>query len=101
MTAEEHPRATEEKHPRTRETPEGGHGGRASSWLAVTVVLLGFAIAGIALCLGPNWPVLWMGVGVCAMGGVLTLVFNVFSDVVVDAPRTNTGEDRRGESVLD
>ncbi|GAA2992683.1 HGxxPAAW family protein [Streptosporangium longisporum] len=101
MTAEENPRATEAGHPRTRETPEGSHGGRASSWLAVTVILLGFAIGGVALCIGPNWTVFWMGAGVCAMGGVLTLVFNVFSDVVVDAPRANTSEGTAGGAVLD
>ncbi|MBB2909734.1 hypothetical protein FHS43_000980 [Streptosporangium becharense] len=64
------------------------HGGRASSWLAVTVLLLGFGIAGVALCMGPNWFVFWMGAGACAMGGILVLVFGVFQDVVLDAPRT-------------
>ncbi|MEU3163966.1 HGxxPAAW family protein [Streptosporangium sp. NPDC006930] len=76
----------------------GGHGGRASSWLAVTVILLGFTIAGVALCLGPNWFVFWMGAAVCAMGGVLTLVFRVFQDIVVEAPRRMSGT---GRSVLD
>jgi hypothetical protein len=78
---------------------QGGHGGRASSWLAVTVILLGFTIAGVALCLGPNWFVLWMGTAVCAMGAILTLVFRVFQDIVVEAPRAMSGETSRG--VLD
>jgi hypothetical protein len=65
----------------------GGHGGRASSWLAVTVMLLGFLIGGVALTLGPHWPMLWVGVGVVAVGGILALLFDIFSDVVVDAPR--------------
>ncbi|MDF5751368.1 HGxxPAAW family protein [Spongiactinospora sp. TRM90649] len=63
------------------------HGGRASSWLAVTVMLAGFTAAGVALCLGPNWFVFWVSVGVCALGGILALVFDIFSDVIVDSPR--------------
>ncbi|WP_329093864.1 MULTISPECIES: HGxxPAAW family protein [unclassified Streptosporangium] len=74
----------------------GGHGGRASSWLAVTVILLGFTIAGVALCLGPNWFVFWMGTAVCVMGAILTLVFRVFQDIVVEAPRAMGGETARG-----
>ncbi|MFF3440513.1 HGxxPAAW family protein [Streptosporangium sp. NPDC002721] len=74
----------------------GGHGGRASSWLAVTVILLGFTIAGVALCLGPNWFVLWMGTAVCVMGGILMLVFRVFQDIVLEAPREMSGGTGRG-----
>ncbi|MGS2643115.1 HGxxPAAW family protein [Streptosporangium sp. LJ11] len=77
----------------------GGHGGRASSWLAVTVILLGFTIAGVALCLGPNWPLLWMGAAVCVMGGILMLVFRVFQDIVLEAPRSMSGGS--GQGVLD
>ncbi|GAA2893371.1 hypothetical protein GCM10010517_57880 [Streptosporangium fragile] len=67
---------------------DANHGGKASSWLAVTVILLGFTIAGVALCLGPNWFMFWMGAAVCALGGILLLAFRVFQDVVLDAPRT-------------
>ncbi|MER5320718.1 HGxxPAAW family protein [Streptosporangium roseum] len=63
------------------------HGGRASSWLAVTVIVLGFAIGGVGLCLGPMWPLFWMGAAVCVLGGILLLAFQVFRDVVLDAPR--------------
>jgi hypothetical protein len=70
------------------ETQQAGHGGRASSWLAVTVILMGFTIGGVALCLGPNWFLFWMGAIVCALGGILLLTFRVFQDVVLDPPRT-------------
>ncbi|GII75371.1 hypothetical protein Sru01_03530 [Sphaerisporangium rufum] len=63
------------------------HAGRASSWLAVTVILLGFTIGGVALTIGPNWFLFWVGAGVVVVGGVLALVFDVFSDVIEDAPR--------------
>ncbi|WP_326822353.1 MULTISPECIES: HGxxPAAW family protein [unclassified Streptosporangium] len=65
----------------------GSHGGSPKSWLAVIVILLGFTIGGVALCLGPNWMFFWVGVGVVAVGGVLALIVDIFSDVIVDAPR--------------
>ncbi|MFC6086987.1 HGxxPAAW family protein [Sphaerisporangium aureirubrum] len=64
------------------------HAGRPTSWLAVTVILLGFTIGGVALTIGPNWFLFWVGVGVTAIGGVLALIFDIFSDVIEDAPRT-------------
>ncbi|ADG87500.1 hypothetical protein TBS_24850 [Thermobispora bispora] len=67
---------------------DGGHSaGRAKSWLAITIILIGFLLGGVALTMGPNWTLVWVGVGICAVGGVLALVFDVFSDVIVDAPR--------------
>lgn len=66
----------------------GSHAGRAKSWLAITVILLGFVIGGVGLCLGPSWFTVWAGVGVVVLGGVLALVFDVFSDVIVDSRRT-------------
>ncbi|MBG0828080.1 hypothetical protein HS041_09900 [Planomonospora sp. ID67723] len=80
------------------EKPDVGHGGRASSWLAVTVSLLGFTIGGIALTAGPNWFVFWMGAAVCALGGILLVAFGVFKDVILDSPRAPFG---RTEGVLD
>ncbi|GGP86960.1 HGxxPAAW family protein [Streptosporangium pseudovulgare] len=64
-----------------------GHAGRASSWLAVTVLILGFAVGGIGLCRGPDWFLFWAGTAVCALGGVLVAVFGVFRDVSVELPR--------------
>ena len=77
----------------------GSHGGRASSWLAVTVIVLGFAIGGVGLCAGPNWFLFWMGATVCAMGAILLFAFGVFQDVVLEAPRApyrSPGQSRRG-----
>ncbi|RBQ16603.1 hypothetical protein DP939_29945 [Spongiactinospora rosea] len=65
----------------------GSHAGRASSWAAVSVMLLGFLTGGIALCVGPNWLFFWIGAGLIAVGGILALAFDIFSDVIVDAPR--------------
>jgi len=73
----------------------GSHGGRASSWLAVTVMLLGVIVAGFALT-ADNWTLVWIGVGVSVVGGILALVFDIFTDVVIDAPRAGLrAEDHR------
>ncbi|MFI6451506.1 HGxxPAAW family protein [Streptosporangium amethystogenes] len=77
-------------------TARENHWGSASSWLAVTVITLGSAIAGTGLCMGPNWFLLWAGTTVCVIGAILVLVFRVFQDVVVDGPRTTRDRTARG-----
>ncbi|MGI5269308.1 HGxxPAAW family protein [Nonomuraea sp. CA-218870] len=73
----------------------GSHGGRASSWLAVTVMLIGFTVGGFGLTMD-NWMIVWIGVGLFVVGGILALVFDIFTDVVIDAPRAGMrAEDHR------
>ncbi|WP_214320987.1 HGxxPAAW family protein [Nonomuraea sediminis] len=73
----------------------GSHGGRASSWLAVTVMLAGFTVGGVGLTI-TNWALIWIGIGVFIVGGILALVFDIFTDVVIDAPRVGMStEDHR------
>jgi hypothetical protein len=61
----------------------GSHAGRAKSWAAVTVIFVGFAVGGVALCLGPNWPMFWGGAAIVALGGVLAFAVDIMSDVVL------------------
>ncbi|WP_219462610.1 HGxxPAAW family protein [Nonomuraea rhizosphaerae] len=73
----------------------GSHGGRASSWLAVTVILLGTVVAGFGMTQA-NWMLIWIGAGVFVVGGILALVFDIFTDVVIDTPRVGMeAEDHR------
>ncbi|GGO75705.1 HGxxPAAW family protein [Nonomuraea cavernae] len=73
----------------------GSHGGRASSWLAVTVMLIAFIVAGFGMTMA-SWTLIWVGVGLLVVGGILALVFDIFTDVVVDAPRVGMSvEDHR------
>ena len=65
----------------------GSHGGSPKSWLAVIIILAGFTVGGVALCLGPNWMLFWIGAGIVAIGGVVALAVDIFSDVIIDAPR--------------
>ncbi|WP_055477998.1 HGxxPAAW family protein [Sphaerimonospora mesophila] len=66
---------------------QGSHAGSPKSWFAVTTILIGFLLGGIALTIGPNWVLVWVGAGICAVGGLIALAVDIFSDVIVDAPR--------------
>ncbi|GAA3425922.1 HGxxPAAW family protein [Streptosporangium sandarakinum] len=65
----------------------GSHGGSPKSWLAVLVILAGFTVGGVGLCAGPSWIMFWVGVGIAAVGGLIALMVDIFSDVIIDAPR--------------
>jgi hypothetical protein len=62
----------------------GSHAGRSSSWIAVSVILIGFSVAGVALPLGPNWPLFWIGTGIAVLGGIVALAVDIMADVVMD-----------------
>jgi hypothetical protein len=62
--------------------------GRPGSWLAVSLIMGGFAVGGVALTLGPLWWLFWAGTGIAVVGGVVALVVDVFADVMVEEPRS-------------
>ncbi len=64
---------------------EGVHArGRASSWVAVSLIILGFLVGGLALPFGPLWWLFWVGVGLVVVGGIIALAIDIFEDVTVD-----------------
>ncbi|MFD0854760.1 HGxxPAAW family protein [Actinomadura adrarensis] len=67
----------------------GSHAGRPKSWVAVSVIFVGFTLGGVALCIGPNWPLVIAGAVIIAVGGLLALVVDIMSDVVLAAERRN------------
>lgn len=69
------------------EEPHGSHAGRPGSWVAVTIIFIGFAVGGGALCVGPSWILFYAGVGIIVLGMIVSGMVHLFSDVVVDAPR--------------
>ena len=52
------------------------HGNTPAAWTAVTLVLLGFCLGGLALVIGPNWPLFWIGVALGPIGGLAGLVMS-------------------------
>ncbi|NVI92389.1 HGxxPAAW family protein [Actinomadura sp. BRA 177] len=65
----------------------GSHAGQPGSWVAVAIIFIGFVVGGVALCLGPLWIMLWVGVGIVVVGLLVSWMVHLFADVVVDAPR--------------
>ena len=54
--------------------------GRTVSWVAATIIIIGFVIGGIGLITGPSWVLFWVGGGVVAVGGILALATGIFND---------------------
>ncbi len=56
------------------------HHGRPVSWVAVSIMMAAFLVGGFGLILGPIWWLFWVGVAMCAVGGLLALATNIFDD---------------------
>jgi hypothetical protein len=54
--------------------------GRTVSWVAVTLIVIGFVAGGLALVFGPTWWLFWVSLGIAALGGLLALATNIFED---------------------
>lgn len=57
--------------------------GRTVSWVAVGIIVLGFIVGGLALVLGhggPIWWLFWAGVGLAALGVLVSVATNMFED---------------------
>jgi hypothetical protein len=65
------------------EGPYPSYHGRAVSWVAVGIMVAGFIVGGLALLLGsggPIWWLFWAGVGITALGLLISLATNMFED---------------------
>ncbi len=56
------------------------HHGRTSSWVAITIIVIGFCVGGAALPAGPTWWLFWVGVGIVVLGGIMALSTHVLDD---------------------
>jgi hypothetical protein len=54
--------------------------GRTVSWVAVSIMLVGFIIGGVGLIAGPTWWLVWAGGAVVVVGGILALATGIFND---------------------
>lgn len=61
-------------------TAEVSHHGKPLSWIAVTVVIIGFLVGGFAFVPQPHWWVFWLGAGIAVVGCIMTLFAHTFSD---------------------
>jgi hypothetical protein len=65
--------------PGTRVTFPSYHG-RSVSWVAVSIIMVAFALGGAALALGPIWWLFWLGLGLAAVGVLMAMAINIFDD---------------------
>lgn len=57
---------------------DDNHGGTPAAWIAVTVVVIGFVVGGVALVVA-SVPTFFVGVGVIAVGAVFGKVTAVMA----------------------
>jgi hypothetical protein len=57
-----------------------GHHGRPASWVAVSVIIIGFIVGGIAMVIGPSWWLFWTGAGIVVIGGLYAAAIHIFDD---------------------
>ena len=54
--------------------------GRPVSWVVTVLVVIGFTLGGIALCIGPSWVLFWVGVGIVVLAGIMGAAVRIFDD---------------------
>ncbi len=54
--------------------------GRPVSWVAVSIIMVGFVVGGLALIFGPIWWLFWTAIGVVVVGGLIALSTDIFED---------------------
>ncbi len=70
-------------HSATATGPYPSYHGRTVSWVAVAIMVVGFILGGMALVFahgGPTWWLFWTGVGVTALGLLVSFATNMFED---------------------
>ena len=54
--------------------------GRPVSWVAVTIIIIGFIIGGIALSIGPVWVLFWVGAALVVLGSIFAASIRIMDD---------------------
>ncbi len=54
--------------------------GKATSWAAIAVIVVGFVVGGVAMVPRPTWWAFWLGAGIAVVGCLMTLVAKTFTD---------------------
>jgi hypothetical protein len=54
--------------------------GRTSSWVTVTVIMIGFLVGGLGLVFGPMWVLFWVGLGLAVVGTMLAGAVHIMDD---------------------
>jgi hypothetical protein len=60
-------------------TPDAHHG-RRSSWVAVSIIIVGFIVGGVAMVPHPKWWLFWVGTGIVVLGAIMASATRIFDD---------------------
>lgn len=72
--------------------PTNAHRGRAASWVAVALAFGGFIAGGLAVAMGGQIVLVVIAAVLLIAAGVVAIVFDMLSDVVLDPPRLEPEE---------
>ena len=56
------------------------HHGRPASWVAVSVIIVGFIVGGVALVPSPKWWLFWTGAGIVVIGCIMAGAAHILDD---------------------
>ncbi len=54
--------------------------GRPASWVAVSIIIVGFTVGGIALPIGPSWVLFWVGAAIVVVGIIIAAASHIMDD---------------------
>jgi hypothetical protein len=64
----------------SRDAHEHPQHGRTTSWVATSIIIVGFVVGGIALCVGPSWWLFWIGTGIVVLGAIFGASTHMMDD---------------------
>ena len=57
------------------------HHGRPASWVAVSIIIVGFIVSGVSMVLTHQaWWLFWTGGGIIVIGGIMALSAHILDD---------------------
>jgi hypothetical protein len=59
---------------------EEHYSGRSISWIAVTIVIIGFIVGGVGMVPHPTWWLFWTGAAIVVVGSIITMFAKTFQD---------------------
>jgi len=54
--------------------------GRPASWVAVSIIVVGFVVGGIAMVPSPKWWLFWTGAGIVVVGCIMAAAAHILDD---------------------
>jgi hypothetical protein len=56
------------------------HHGSPASWVAVSIIIVGFIVGAISLPIGPTWWLFWIGAAIVVVGGIFGLSVHILDE---------------------